>query len=64
MTKQPEYNSLMFDVYIDKENEDIYTKLIQTDFSSDSDYAEFATEILFVGDILLPFQFGPVSTED
>ena len=54
----------MFDVYIDKENEDIHTQLIQTNFSSDSDYAEFPTEILFVGNTLLPFQFGPVSTAD
>ena len=28
----------------------------ETDFSSDSDYYEFANEILFVGDILQPFK--------
>ena len=33
-----------------------------TDFSSDSDYEEFANELLFVGDILQVFQFEPVST--
>ena len=27
----------------------------ETDFSSNSDYNEFANEILFVGDILKPF---------
>ena len=34
----------------------------ETDFSSDSHYDEFANEILFVGDILQPFQFGSVFT--
>ena len=34
----------------------------ETDFSSDSDYDEFAYEILFVGDILQPFQFKSVFT--
>ena len=34
----------------------------ETDFSSDSNYDEFANEIPFVGDILQPFQFEPVFT--
>ena len=34
----------------------------ETDFSSDSDYDEFANEILFVGDILQPFQFKSIFT--
>ena len=34
----------------------------ETDFSSDSDCDEFATEIPFVGDILQPYQFYLVST--
>ena len=34
----------------------------ETDFSSDSDYNEFANEIQFVGDILQPFQFEPIFT--
>ena len=34
----------------------------ETDFSSDSDYYEFANEIHFVGDILQPFQFEPIFT--
>ena len=36
---------------------------LETDFSSDSDYDEFANEIPFVGDILQPFQFEPVFTD-
>ena len=31
----------------------------ETEFSSDTDYDEFANEILSVGDILQPFQFEP-----
>ena len=34
----------------------------ETYFSSDSDCDELANEILFVGDILQPFQFEPVFT--
>ena len=34
----------------------------ETDFSSNSDYDEFANEILFVGSIVQPFQFKPVFT--
>ena len=34
----------------------------ETDFSSDSDYDEFANEIRFVGDILQPFQLEPIFT--
>ena len=34
----------------------------ETDFSSDTNYDEFANEIPFVGDILQPFQFEPVLT--
>ena len=34
----------------------------ETDFSSDSDYDEFAEEIPFVGNILQPFQNEPVFT--
>ena len=43
----------------------IFTKIImesETDFSSDSDYEEFANEILIVVDILQPFQFEPFFT--
>ena len=32
----------------------------EIDFSSNSDYDEFANEILFVGNILQPFQFEPI----
>ena len=32
----------------------------ETDFFSESDYDESANEILFVGDILQPFQFEPI----
>ena len=32
------------------------------DFSSDSDYDEFANIISFVDDILQPFQFEPIFT--
>ena len=35
----------------------------ETDFSSDSNYNEFANEIPFVGDIILPFQFEQVFTD-
>ena len=51
-------------VYRNKEFKDKLKKKMdsETDFSSDSDYNEFAHEILFVGDILLPFQFEPVFT--
>ena len=34
----------------------------ETDLFSDSDYSQFANELLFVGDILQPFQFEPVFT--
>ena len=34
----------------------------ETDFSSDSDYDEFANEISFESNILQPFQFEPVFT--
>ena len=34
----------------------------ETDFSSNSDYHEFVNEILFVSNILQPFQFEPVFT--
>ena len=34
----------------------------ETVFVSDSDYDEFANEILFVGDIFHPFKFEPVSS--
>ena len=34
----------------------------ETDFSSDSNYDEYASEILFVGDILQPFQFETIFT--
>ena len=34
----------------------------ETAVSSDSDYNEFANEILFVGDILQPLLFEPVFT--
>ena len=34
----------------------------ETDFSSDTDYDEFADEIPYVGNILEPFQFYPVFT--
>ena len=34
----------------------------KSDFSSDSDYDEFANEMSFVDDILQPFQFEPVLT--
>ena len=34
----------------------------ETDFSSDSDYNEFANEMPTVGDILQLFQFEPVFT--
>ena len=34
----------------------------ERDFSSNSDYDEFANEIPFVGDILQLFQFEPVFT--
>ena len=34
----------------------------EIDFSTDSDYDEFANEILFVGDNLVPFLFKPVFT--
>ena len=34
---------------------------LETDFSSDSDYDEFANEILFVGNILQPIQLNPFS---
>ena len=34
----------------------------ETDFSSDSDYDEFVTEIQFAGDILQPCQFESVFT--
>ena len=34
----------------------------ETDFSSDSDYNEVANEILFVGNILQPFQFETIFT--
>ena len=34
----------------------------ETDFSSDSDYDEFANEILFMGNIRQLFQFEPVFT--
>ena len=33
-----------------------------TDFSSDSDYDEFANEIPLMGDIMQLFQFEPVFT--
>ena len=32
----------------------------ETDFSSNSNYNEFANEIQFVGDVLQPFQFEPI----
>ena len=34
----------------------------ETEFSSHTDYAEFANEILFVGDILQLLQFEPIFT--
>ena len=34
----------------------------ETDFSSDSDYDEFANEIPFVGNIMKPLQFEPIFT--
>ena len=34
----------------------------ETDFSSDRNYAEFANEIPFVGEILQPFLFEPILT--
>ena len=33
---------------------------MHSDFSSDSDYNEFANEILFEGDILQPFLFESI----
>ena len=58
MVKQPEYNSLT-NWYLHKVNEAAYKKMdSEIDFSSNSDYDEFANEILFVGNILQPFQFG------
>ena len=34
----------------------------ETDFSSNSDYDEFANKIVFVGNILQSFQFKPIFT--
>ena len=34
----------------------------ETDFSSDSNYVEFANEITYVGNIMQPFQFEPIFT--
>ena len=33
---------------------------LETNYSNDSDYDDFANEIPFVGDIMQPFQFEPV----
>ena len=35
----------------------------ETDFSSDSNYDEFANEIPFVGDILQLFKFEPINIQ-
>ena len=59
MTKQPEYNS-MTDWCLRRQRVRCHKqtkKDSETDFSTDSDYSEFANEIPFVGNILQPFQF-------
>ena len=66
MTKQSEYNSLI-GWCLDKVNKPHKRNKInkikkmnsETDFSSDRNYAEFANEIPFVGDILQPFLLNP-----
>ena len=59
--KQLEYNSLA-NWCLHRQRNHIQNMDSETDFSSNSDYDELANEILFVGDIVQPFQFEPVFT--
>ena len=62
MTKQPEYNSLIDWEQRQRERSHVLNMDSQKEFSSESDYDEFANEIPFVSNILRPFQFEPVFT--
>ena len=61
MMKQPEYN-LLTGWCLDKQREQSHIQNIysETDFSTNSNYDEFANELPFVGDILQSFQFEPL----